>query len=464
MNYEESVRALMALGRELGRAAAGARSRNSASRTSQRSPKRSRQSAARRALRAHRRHKRQRLDGRDARIHSARRRTAHRALHFAASRADQRAHPHRRRRYLRRGFRGRLDARARCDRIAHGSGQTRRASTFFECVTAMAFLAFAAAATWISRSTKSGMGGRLDATNIVAAGSGRHHAHRFRPREFSRPLHRGNRRRKSRNHQARRVGGERGGAARSARGDRAALRRNSMRGSWKWTPPGASKTTQSSGGCYRARGLAARFAPEDCARAAAPRPLPDSQRAHRRDGRAAAGRARISGHRSRRSRAASRRVRWPGRLERLSDGPAVYLDGTHNPAGARELLRFWEENFAGRALLLVYGAMRDKAVDEIAGLLFPRAETVILTEPRQPRAISAPLLAEITGHLAKQVHHRSRPRRGARTRNRMATPGRRRFCHRLALPCGRTARLLARSKVGRSTRGPSAPHGHSDET
>ena len=41
-----------------------------------------------------------------------------------------------------------------------------------------------------------GLGGRLDATNIVVAGSRRHHAHRFRPREFSRPFDRGNRRKK----------------------------------------------------------------------------------------------------------------------------------------------------------------------------------------------------------------------------------------------------------------------------
>jgi dihydrofolate synthase/folylpolyglutamate synthase len=81
----------------------------------------------------------------------------------------------------------------------------------------------------------------------------------------------------------------------------------------------------------------------------------------------------------------------------------VYLDGTHNPAGARELLRFWEENFSGRRIFLVYGAMRDKAVDEIAGLLFPRAEAVILTMPRQSRAISASLLSEITGHFAKHA-------------------------------------------------------------
>jgi dihydrofolate synthase/folylpolyglutamate synthase len=34
-------------------------------------------------------------------------------------------------------------------------------------------------------------------------------------------------------------------------------------------------------------------------------------------------------------------------------------------------------------------------------LLFPAADFVILTEPLQPRAISAPLLAEMTAHLAK---------------------------------------------------------------
>ena len=96
-------------------------------------------------------------------------------------------------------------------------------------------------------------------------------------------------------------------------------------------------------------------------------------------------------------------ARWPGRLERLADHPAIYVDGTHNPSGARELLKFWDENFAKRKIYLVYGAMRDKSVDEIAGRLFPRAEIVILTEPRQPRAISAPLLEEMTGHHARKI-------------------------------------------------------------
>jgi dihydrofolate synthase / folylpolyglutamate synthase len=96
-----------------------------------------------------------------------------------------------------------------------------------------------------------------------------------------------------------------------------------------------------------------------------------------------------------------RSARWPGRLERLQERPTVYLDGAHNPSGANQLLAFWKDNLRGHRILLVYGAMRDKAVDEIAGLLFPQAEVVILTQPLQPRAISAPLLGEMTGHLAK---------------------------------------------------------------
>lgn len=97
-----------------------------------------------------------------------------------------------------------------------------------------------------------------------------------------------------------------------------------------------------------------------------------------------------------------RETRWPGRLEKLQSQPDVYLDGAHNPAAARELAEFWEQNFAGRRIWLIYGTLRDKAVDEIAGLLFPRACEVIFTEPRTSRAVSAPQLAEVAGHHAER--------------------------------------------------------------
>jgi dihydrofolate synthase/folylpolyglutamate synthase len=94
---------------------------------------------------------------------------------------------------------------------------------------------------------------------------------------------------------------------------------------------------------------------------------------------------------------------WPGRLERIAERPEIYLDGAHNPAGAREIAVFWETLLRGRNIFLIYGAVRDKAVDEIAGILFPRASAVILTAPAQPRAISAPVLAQMISHHASRV-------------------------------------------------------------
>lgn len=91
---------------------------------------------------------------------------------------------------------------------------------------------------------------------------------------------------------------------------------------------------------------------------------------------------------------------WPGRIEKLQSAPDIYLDGAHNPSAARELADFVALNFAGRKIFLLYGALRDKAVDEVAGLLFPLAEEVIFTQPRTSRAISAAQLAEIAAHHA----------------------------------------------------------------
>jgi dihydrofolate synthase / folylpolyglutamate synthase len=91
---------------------------------------------------------------------------------------------------------------------------------------------------------------------------------------------------------------------------------------------------------------------------------------------------------------------WPGRLEKLQSAPDVYLDGAHNPGAARELAIFLEQNFSGRKIWMIYAALRDKAVDEVAGLLFPHAAEVIFTASRTSRAVSATQLAEIAGHHA----------------------------------------------------------------
>src|SRR5207245_10921225 len=86
--------------------------------------------------------------------------------------------------------------------------------------------------------------------------------------------------------------------------------------------------------------------------------------------------------------------------EQVQPPPDIYLDAAHDPGPAREIAYFLEQNFSGRKIWLLYAALRDKAVDEVAGLLFPYAAEVIFTVPRTVRAVSAAQLAEIAGHHA----------------------------------------------------------------
>jgi dihydrofolate synthase/folylpolyglutamate synthase len=90
-------------------------------------------------------------------------------------------------------------------------------------------------------------------------------------------------------------------------------------------------------------------------------------------------------------------TRWPGRLEHVSPNPDIILDGAHNPAGARALAKYLQHFYARRRLWLIFGAMRDKAVGEVAGILFPLAQQLILTAPTNPRAATPEELRSLAG-------------------------------------------------------------------
>jgi dihydrofolate synthase/folylpolyglutamate synthase len=92
------------------------------------------------------------------------------------------------------------------------------------------------------------------------------------------------------------------------------------------------------------------------------------------------------------------RARWPGRLERISTHPDFILDGAHNPAGAAALAAYIREFYADRPVWLVYGAMRDKAIDEVTAQLFPLADRLILTAPDFPRALRPEAILDLAGH------------------------------------------------------------------
>ena len=80
-------------------------------------------------------------------------------------------------------------------------------------------------------------------------------------------------------------------------------------------------------------------------------------------------------------------TRWPGRLEQVSREPEIILDGAHNPAGARALADYIRSFYSGRRIWMIYGVMRDKAAGEMTALLFPLADRVIVTAPDNSRAM-----------------------------------------------------------------------------
>ena len=89
-----------------------------------------------------------------------------------------------------------------------------------------------------------------------------------------------------------------------------------------------------------------------------------------------------------------RETYWPGRLQVIEGEPEWLLDVAHNPAGAWALRAALSDRYAGRPVTFVFGVMRDKAVEEIVQILFPLAERVVVTRAQDhPRAAAPEELA-----------------------------------------------------------------------
>ncbi len=97
------------------------------------------------------------------------------------------------------------------------------------------------------------------------------------------------------------------------------------------------------------------------------------------------------------------RAEWPGRLELLPwRSGHVLLDGAHNPSGARALARFLSETYR-RPLPIVLGIMRDKQAGGMIEALRPVASQFVLTAAASPRALPAIDLAAQTSASAPDV-------------------------------------------------------------
>lgn len=88
-------------------------------------------------------------------------------------------------------------------------------------------------------------------------------------------------------------------------------------------------------------------------------------------------------------------VHWPARLEVLRRNPLIVLDGAHNPPGAESLRGALKKTFTYKRLHLVLGVMADKDIRGIFRRLLPLAESVIFTQPKYVRAARAETLRRL---------------------------------------------------------------------
>jgi dihydrofolate synthase/folylpolyglutamate synthase len=101
-----------------------------------------------------------------------------------------------------------------------------------------------------------------------------------------------------------------------------------------------------------------------------------------------------------------RETRWPGRFQVLpaqGGAPEYVFDVAHNPAGAWALRSTLSACYEDRRLTFVFGAMRDKAIGEMAEILFPLAVRVIATRADNPRSATPDEIREAAVRTATDI-------------------------------------------------------------
>ncbi len=95
------------------------------------------------------------------------------------------------------------------------------------------------------------------------------------------------------------------------------------------------------------------------------------------------------------------RTAWPGRFEILQHSPVVVLDSAHNRDSARKLRLALDDYFPGRSVIMVFGASEDKDVHGMFAELMPRVRQVVATKSFHPRAMEAERLVELAHQFGR---------------------------------------------------------------
>ena len=94
---------------------------------------------------------------------------------------------------------------------------------------------------------------------------------------------------------------------------------------------------------------------------------------------------------------------WPGRLEVVCENPMVILDGAHNRIAAKNLAEYLTQTLSNRKITLVVGILSDKPYKAMLKSLLPACDRVILTRPKIDRALAPEKLNDIARDLIDDI-------------------------------------------------------------
>lgn len=94
---------------------------------------------------------------------------------------------------------------------------------------------------------------------------------------------------------------------------------------------------------------------------------------------------------------------WPGRLQTVSTSPFILIDGAHNLAAIRNLSKFLSKNLNGRDLTLVVGILDDKSYKTMLRHLLPHCSKVVITRPKIDRSLAPEKLYPVAKQMVPDV-------------------------------------------------------------
>ena len=98
-----------------------------------------------------------------------------------------------------------------------------------------------------------------------------------------------------------------------------------------------------------------------------------------------------------------KKVAWRARLELLQENPKLLLDSAHNPLGMRSLVKALKTLFEYDRLILVFGVLKDKSYRAMLAQIAPLADRLVLTRPLNDRALEPERLLRLSSVQGKQV-------------------------------------------------------------